>query len=73
LNGEQGDEIMADAKATIVERQEKEKKLTIDLSSVKPDVKLVAAAKAKAEKSKKPKAGLVAKAKPTAQGSHAQH
>jgi len=54
LDGEEGEEIRADARAELEKIQVKSEKAgrAIDLSSAKPDPKLVAAAKAKGKKGK---------------------
>jgi hypothetical protein len=71
LEGEDGQELIAQATETVKSREAGEKKapIGIDLSKIKADPALVAKSK---EKNKKPHAGVTAKAKPQA-GAHAAH
>lgn len=71
LEGEDGQELIAQATETVKSREATEKKapIGIDLSKLKADPALVAKSK---EKNKKPSAGVTTKAKPQA-GQHAAH
>jgi hypothetical protein len=76
LEGDDGQELIAQARETIKARIESEHAVSskkIDLSKVKADPKLVAKAEAKKKQTKKPGAEVAQRAKPQAPGSHASH
>lgn len=69
IDGEYGPEIIEQARVTIEARQKEETKLVIDVSKIKADPNLVAAAEKKHKKEKGPKAPPPVRGKPGA----AQH